>query len=78
MLRQLSELREQKTAEEVSQQRYRAALDGSRGGVWEIDVSRNQAYISQSLAELLGLPTKEHTLSMPQFLGLFHSADRDN
>jgi len=77
MLRQLSELREQKTAEEVSQQRYRAALDGSRGGVWEIDVSRNQAYISQSLAELLGLPTKEHTLSMPQFLGLFHSADRD-
>jgi len=77
MLGQISELRSQKSSEEVSQQRYRAALDGSRGGVWEIDLHHNQAYISQSLAGLLGLPVKEHTLSMPQFLGLFHSADRD-
>jgi len=77
MLQQLSALRAQKTSEEVSQQRYRAALDGSRGGVWEIDLGQNSAYISSSLARLLGLPQKEQTLSMPQFLGLFSASDRE-
>jgi len=77
MLQQLSALRAQKSSEEVSQQRYRAALDGSRGGVWEIDLGQNSAYISSSLASLLGLPQKEQTLSMPQFLSLFSASDRE-
>ena len=77
MARQITALKEKSALDEVKQQRYRAAIDGSRGGVWEIDLARNQAYISKSLAGLLGLPTKELTLSMPQFLELFASADRD-
>ena len=77
MLQQLSALRAQKSSEEVSQQRYRAALEGSRGGVWEIDLGQNSAYISSSLASLLGLPQKEQTLAMPQFLGLFSASDRE-
>ena len=77
MLQQMSALRKQRSSEEVSQQRYRAALDGSRGGVWEIDLGQNSAYISSSLASLLGLPQKEQTLSMPQFLGLFSASDRE-
>ena len=77
MLQQLSALRAQKSSEEVSQQRYRAALEGSRGGVWEIDLGQNSAYISSSLASLLGLPQKEQTLPMPQFLGLFSASDRE-
>jgi len=78
MIRQIDALQEKKTADEVSQQRYRAAIDGSRGGVWEIDLGRNQAYISRSLANLLGLPDKEHTLTMPQFLGLFGENSRNS
>ena len=78
MINQINILQEQKTADEVSQQRYRAAIDGSRGGVWEIDLGRNQAYISRSLASLLGLPGKEHTLTMPQFLGLFGENSRNS
>ncbi len=78
MIHQIDILQEQKTADEVSQQRYRAAIDGSRGGVWEIDLGRNQAYISRSLASLLGLPDKEHTLTMPQFLGLFGENSRNS
>ncbi len=62
---------------EVSQQRYRAALDGSRGGVWEVNLGENVAYISQSLSKLLGMPEKEHYLPVPQFLSLFHEADRE-
>ena len=77
MMKQIKVLRDKKNEDEVSQQRYRAAIDGSRGGVWEIDLDRNQAYISRSLAGLLGLPAEEHTLSMPQFLGLFATNDRE-
>jgi len=77
MMQQIQALRDQKAEDEVSQQRYRAAIDGSRGGVWELDIGSNQAYISSSLAGLLGLPHKEQTLSMPQFLGLFSPDDRE-
>ena len=77
MMRQINTLRDKKAEDEVSQQRYRAAIDGSRGGVWELNISNNQAYISHSLAGLLGLPEKEHNLSMPQFLGLFSPHDRE-
>lgn len=77
MMKQIKVLQDKSASDEVSQQRYRAAIDGSRGGVWELNISNNQAYISHSLAGLLGLPQKEHTLSMPQFLGLFAPADRE-
>jgi len=77
MVQQIQALRDQKAEDEVSQQRYRAAVDGSRGGIWEIDLGSNEAFISKSLAGLLGLPGKEQTLSMPQFLGLFSSNDRE-
>ncbi len=62
---------------QVSQQRYRAALEGSRGGVWEVNLAENIAYISQSLARLLGLPNGEHTIPVPQFLSLFNESDRE-
>jgi len=77
MTQQIQALRSKKMEDEVSQQRYRAAIDGSRGGIWELDLESNQAYISRSLSGLLGLPAKEQTLSMPQFLGLFGSNDRE-
>ena len=77
MNQKIQALRDKKAEDEVSQQRYRAAIDGSRGGIWELDLVKNQAYISSSLAGLLGLPAKEQTLSMPQFLGLFATNDRE-
>ena len=77
MMQQIRTIKDKKAEDEVSQQRYRAAIDGSRGGIWELDVKSNQAYISRSLASLLGLPDQEQTLSMPQFLGLFSPKDRE-
>jgi len=62
---------------EVSQQRYRAVLDGSRGGVWEVDLGENIAYLSPSLSKLLGMPENEHHIPVPQFLSLFHESDRE-
>ena len=77
MLNQFRRVGRTQSEKEVSQQRYRAALDGSRGGVWEVNLSDNVAYISQSLSKLLGLPDQEHHLPVPQFLGLFHESDRE-
>ena len=62
---------------EVSRQRFQAAVEGDRGGVWEIDLANNIAYISASLASLLGLPRSEHKMPTDQFLGLFHPQDRE-
>ncbi len=77
MRRQVQSVGQTQTANEVSQQRYRAALDGSRGGVWEVNLADNVAYVSQSLSKLLGMPDTEHHIPVPQFLGLFHEADRE-
>lgn len=65
------------TQNEASQQRYMAAVDGSRGGVWEVNLSKNEAFVSRSFARLLGIPEQDHILPVPQFLGLFHDADRE-
>lgn len=61
----------------ISQQRFQAAVEGDRGGVWEIDLANNIAYVSASLASLLGLPRSEHKLPTDQFLSLFHPQDRE-
>ena len=77
MRSQVQSVGQTQTENQVSQQRYQAALDGSRGGVWEVNLGDNVAYISRSLAKLLGLPEQEHHLPVPQFLSLFHESHRE-
>jgi signal transduction histidine kinase len=77
LLKQIDAVREQNTEEEISRQRYRAAVDGSNGGIWEVDLTRNIAYISQSLAKTMGLSETEATLPLPRFLALFRTSHRD-
>ncbi|GLQ19649.1 non-motile and phage-resistance protein [Algimonas porphyrae] len=74
---QLKIMRTQNMEEEIARQRFRAAMDGSGGGIWEIDLSRNTAFVSASLAKLIGMEECDATISLPQFLGLFEPADRD-
>lgn len=62
---------------EISQQRYRAAIEGDRGGIWEVDLAGSVAFVSASLAGLLGLLRKEQTMPLSKFLGLFHPDDRE-
>ena len=62
---------------EITQQRFRAAVEGDRGGVWEIDLANNLAHVSASLASLLGMQRKDHQMPMDQFLSLFHAQDRE-
>lgn len=62
---------------EVSEQRYRAAIDNSRGGVWEIDLAHDEAFVSRSLATLLGLEEREQVMPVTQFLNIFRADDRE-
>ncbi|MEM9600328.1 MAG: ATP-binding protein, partial [Pseudomonadota bacterium] len=75
--RQLKLLREQNSEDEIARQRFRAAMEGSGGGIWEIDLSRNTAFVSATLAKLIGMDERDATISLPQFLGLFEATDRD-
>jgi len=77
LYKQIRSMREIQKNTEISQQRFRAAVEGDRGGVWEIDLANNMAYLSASLAALLGMARQEQQMQMSQFLGLFHSQDRE-
>jgi len=77
LLKQLDAERHNNAIEEISRQRYRTAVDGSHGGIWEVDLTRNTAFLSKSLAKTMGLPEKETTLTLPDFLGLFSTQYRD-
>lgn len=74
---QMRALRVRSSDDEVSRQRYQAAVEGSGGGVWEIDLSNNMAFVSASLAKMFGLGNDETIVSLPQFLGIFEATDRD-
>lgn len=77
LLKQIDSSRKRNYEEEISRQRYRAAVDGSSGGIWEIDLTRNTAFLSKSLAKTMGLAEKETSLPLPQFLALFSMSHRD-
>ncbi len=77
MLANLARAADTQLNTEVSEQRYRAAIDASRGGVWEINLNLNNAYISRSLAQLIGLGHESESITVPQFLSLFHESDRE-
>jgi two-component system cell cycle sensor histidine kinase PleC len=77
LLKQIDVVRQQNNVEEISRQRYRAAVDGSNGGIWEVDLTRNTAFLSQSLAKTMGLSESETVLPLPQFLALFATEQRD-
>ena len=77
LVRQLDASRDSRTRDEISTQRYQAAVDGSGGGVWEIDLTHNTAFVSASLARLFGIGDRDMQIGLPQFLALFEPSDRD-
>ena len=77
LMSQMKALGERQTQDEVATQRYQAAVEGSGGGVWEIDLSRNMAYVSSSLAKLMRIGDREKLVSLSEFLCLFEATDRD-
>lgn len=77
MLKQIQRVEDTNVNTEISQQRYRAAIDSSRGGVWEINLGENEAYVSRSLSSLLGMRDTEQVMPVEQFLNVFQPSDRE-
>ncbi len=77
LLKQIDTVQRADIEEEITRQRYRAAVDGSNGGIWEIDLTRNTAYLSKTLAKMMGLGESEAILPLPDFLALFEVSQRD-
>ncbi len=75
--RQIKTIEDTYQINQISQERYRIAVESGRGGVWEIDLKDNSVFLNNSLSALLGLAKKEQTLTISQFLALFQEADRE-
>ena len=77
VLRHVGRAQNDFAADEVTRQRYEAVIDNTGGGIFEIDLSANTAFVSDSLVRLLNLGDEERTLPLSQFLSLFDSGERD-
>ena len=81
MLRQafrtLREAQSDRRADEVTNQRYQAAIEGTGGGVFEIDLRDNSVFMSKPLVEVLNMGQDERVTPLAQFLSLFHDASRE-
>jgi len=64
-------------ADEIARQRYQAAIEGTGGGIFEIDLTDNMVFMSKSLVERFNLGTSDRHLPITQFLSLFHDNSRD-
>jgi two-component system cell cycle sensor histidine kinase PleC len=64
-------------ADEIARQRYQAAIEGTGGGIFEIDLTDNMVFMSKSLVEKFNLGTSDRHLPITQFLSLFHDNSRD-
>ena len=77
LLRQIDTVKNQNATDKVSKQRYRAAIESSNGGIWEVDLTKNTAFISPTLSRAIGLKEEETTISLSQFMALFETRQRD-
>ena len=73
------ELHERKRAESAlqgSQQRLRLALEASRMGTWDYDVSNDLMEWSAEMAAVVGAPLEQHTGSLHDGFAYLHPDER--
>ncbi|MGB3205967.1 MAG: ATP-binding protein [Crinalium sp.] len=59
-----------------SEERYRLVLEGSKDGIWDWDLVKNQVYWNDRLFEITGLSSTESTITYEVFSELLHPEDR--
>ena len=70
ILKHIKRVNQRTENEEIISQRFQAATESGRGGIWEVDIENDRAFVSASLAEIFGLPRTNADLTLAQFLGL--------
>ncbi|MDX2096228.1 MAG: PAS domain S-box protein, partial [Leptolyngbyaceae cyanobacterium bins.59] len=56
--------------------RLKLVYKATRSGLWDWDVHRNVAHVSEEYCALVGLPLETQTLSYEQWIGCLHPDDR--
>lgn len=76
-LRDISSERHAQQELQLSEERWKFALEGAGDGVWDWDLSCGRVYFSQRWKTMLGYEDSEIQDSATEFLGRIHPADRD-
>lgn len=61
-----------------SQQRYALAAQGAQIGLWDLDIARQQIFVSSRWKELLGFADDELEATVPMWFDRMHPDDRDS
>lgn len=63
---------------EISEKRYRLAMEGSNDGLWEYDIYNNTTLLSPKTLNLIGLSTDNTTIDLDIWKSFIHKEDLDN
>ncbi len=75
LLVQMDTLKVARQALADSEKRFRLAIEGASGGVWDWDTASNQVFVTDSLARIFNWP-KGKTVPVSEFMKLVHRDDR--
>jgi PAS domain S-box-containing protein len=73
---EVTELIKARQALEASEERWKFALEGSRGAVWDYDIPTGRVQYSPMLMAMLGYAGNEFDLTVDQWESLLHPEDR--
>lgn len=71
------ENRSLRSALEISNQRYQLAIEGSKDGIWELDLRTNESFLSDLWFEIFGYNKKDGHWTYEHWLSLVHPEDRE-
>ena len=74
---QVADAQQEQRSSDLSQLRFQKAVQGGRGGIFEINLHENAVFVNRSLARFLGLNDEDQDMTMSQFLGLVETEDRE-
>lgn len=74
---EVTELVRAKQALEASEERWKFALEGSRGAVWDYDIPTGKVLYSPTWMTMLGYSRHEFDLTIEQWKRLMHPDDRE-
>ncbi len=75
------DITERKTTElllQESEARLKLAYKATRSGVWDWDITRNSAHVSEEYCNLFGLDPTTEEISFEQWLNCLHPDDRNS
>ncbi len=75
LLVQMDTLKAARQALSDSEKRFRLAIEGASGGVWDWDLPSEQVFVTDSLARIFNWP-KGKTVAVSEFMKLVHVDDR--